>query len=66
MSVLDNFQEVSTFWRSHGSEAEVIEDEDFGFCQLVHELGISAVGPGYGEFLKKARDSDEGVKGSNL
>jgi len=58
VSVLDNFQEVSTFWRCHGSKAEIIEDDDFGFCQLVHELDICAVGPGYGEFLKEARDSD--------
>ena len=58
MSILNNFQKVSTFWRCHGGEAEVIEDEDFGFCLLVHKLGIGAVGLGYGEFLKETRDSD--------
>ena len=47
MSVLDNFQEASMFWGCHGGEYGVIEDEDFGFWQLVHELGIGTVGAGY-------------------
>ncbi len=58
MSVLDNFQEILAFRRCHGSEAKVIEDENLGFCQLVHELGIGAISPGYCKFLKEARNSD--------
>ena len=36
-------------------ESELIDDQQLGLGQLVHELGIAAIGLSYGELLEESR-----------
>ena len=57
VTVFDDFEKIPAFGVGHGSEAEVIEDEDMGSGDLFHDFRIGTVCLGDTEFLEEAGKS---------
>jgi hypothetical protein len=46
MSILKDFQEVSLFLISQGRKTPVINHNDIGLCNGVHDFVIATISPG--------------------
>ena len=46
VSFIYNFKEISSFGISQGRNAEVVNDQDMGFGEFIHDFSITAVIPG--------------------
>src|SRR5208337_4251635 len=46
VSFIDNFKEISSVGISQGRNAEVVNDQDIGFGEFIHDFSITAVIPG--------------------
>jgi hypothetical protein len=57
LPVFEHFEEVAAFAVGERREAEVVEDEDIGFRQAVHDFGIGAVSVSDKNFLKHSGNS---------
>ena len=58
VSVFHDFQEITSFGCAHGSEAEIVDDEDLGLRELFHDAWVRAIGPRDAEILEKPRKTD--------
>jgi hypothetical protein len=58
VSVFHDLQEITSFGWAHGSEAEIVDDEDFGLSELFHDAWVRAIGPSDAQILEEAREPD--------
>jgi len=58
VSVFHDLQEITSFGGAHGSEAEIVDEKDFGLSELFHDAWVRAIGPGDAEILEEARQTD--------
>src|SRR5208283_5750316 len=60
---IDNFEEISSFSISQGSNAEVVNDQDISFGEFIHDFSIAAVIPGKSHLIIETRAAQiEAVK----
>ena len=62
VSVLDHFEQISSFGIGQGSQAQVVQDEQMGFGESFEERAIGAVGTGQGDLIEELREPE--VKGA--
>lgn len=58
MSVFDDLDEVTAFWRGEDCQPPVIEDEEFDPGDFFEDARITAVAARQGEFLQEPRQAN--------
>jgi len=63
VTLLDEFEELSSFGVVQRGQAQVIEDKEVRFGEFFHETSITAIGPSQGDLVEELREAEvEGTK----
>jgi hypothetical protein len=61
MTFLDDFQEISSLCVIQGSQTQVIQDQEVGFGEFLHEVSITSIDPGQSDLVEELGEAE--VKG---
>jgi hypothetical protein len=57
-AVFDDLQEIAALGLVQGSQAVIVDGQEVGFLEAVHELGRGAISPGHSQVLDEAREPE--------